>query len=65
MPQEPRLRNPSLDGGRTNFQFLCMSAKKETAEARKLRLAKALKANIAKRKAQSKERQAAAKPQKD
>ena len=42
-----------------------MSAKKETAEARKLRLAKALKANIAKRKAQSKERQAAAKPQKD
>ena len=42
-----------------------MTRAKESPDDRKKRLAKVLKANIAKRKAQSKERQAAAKPQKD
>jgi hypothetical protein len=42
-----------------------MSARKDSAEARKKRLAKALKANIAKRKAQAKTRKAPEKPQKD
>jgi hypothetical protein len=42
-----------------------MRSHKETAEDRKKRLAKALKTNLAKRKAQAKQRKAAQKPQKD
>ena len=42
-----------------------MQSRKETAEARKQRLAKALKANIAKRKGQAKVRPAPAPPKKD
>jgi hypothetical protein len=42
-----------------------MSARKDSADHRKKRLAKALKANIAKRKAQAKSRKAVDKSRKD
>ena len=47
---------PSLDAFAAVQQISHMSTKKETAEARKQRLAKALKANIARRKAQARQR---------
>ena len=50
---------PLLDASVGVPQICCMSTKKESAEARKQRLAKALKANIARRKAQARQRPAA------
>jgi hypothetical protein len=51
MPQEARGRNPSLDGGLLPPENSIMTAKKTLSEERKQRLAKALKRNIARRKA--------------
>jgi len=56
---------PSLDGGGRTPRILSMTAKKSSADARRQRLAKALKANIARRKAKAKDRSAEEKPRKD
>jgi hypothetical protein len=50
---------PSLDGRRLSAENHIMTAPKKPADPKKQRLAKALKANIAKRKAQAKTRIAA------
>ena len=59
MPQAGAWRNPSLDGGRGPPENGTMASEKTSSEQRKERLARALKANIAKRKAEAKARKSA------
>jgi hypothetical protein len=58
MPQAAGQRNPDpLTGGAGLFENPAMAEKETRPDARKARLARALKANIARRKAQAKDRQ--------
>ncbi len=57
-----RFATPSLDGGAARAENSVMSEQKQAQERRKQRLAKALKANMAKRKAQARAKTAAIPP---